>query len=224
VQESGIDLILICDSLDGLPLQDLLQRLRQQIPSQIPLLFAGYRGRTNSLPPSFNQVILKPFIADQLAEAAIELQPQVPAMGTAKVAEPQPTSVRVEQTGVRVLLAEDNSIAAKVFETLLTRRGHRVTTVKDGEAALQAAQNGDYHLAFIDLRMPHMDGLEFTRRYRAMEADDLHMPILALTANTAEDLLAECREAGMDGFLNKPVEPEQIDKIISHYVQAPVYH
>jgi CheY-like chemotaxis protein len=69
-----------------------------------------------------------------------------------------------------------------------------------------------------------MDGLEFTRRYRSMEADDLHMPIFALTANTAEDLLAECREAGMDGFLNKPVESEQIDKIVSRYIQTPVYH
>jgi CheY-like chemotaxis protein len=125
---------------------------------------------------------------------------------------------------VRILLAEDNSIAAKVFETLLTRKGHQVTTVKDGEEALRTAQTGDYHMAFVDLRMPHMDGLEFTRRYRTLETDDLHMPILALTANTAEDLLAECREAGMDGFLNKPVEPEQIDKIVSRYVQTPDYH
>ena len=222
VQESGIDLILICDSLDGLPLLALQQHLDRQFPAQVPLLFAGYRGRTSNLPPRFNQVILKPFLADQLAEAAID-QPHASALGSVEVVDQVPMSSRVEQTGVRVLLAEDNSIAAKVFETLLTRKGHRVTTVKDGEAALRAAQTGDYHLAFIDLRMPHMDGLEFTRRYRAMEADDLHMPILALTANTAEDLLAECREAGMDGFLNKPVEPEQIDKIVSRYVQTPVY-
>ena len=110
-----------------------------------------------------------------------------------------------------------------MLETLLTRNGHRVTTVKDGVEALLAAQQGRYHLAFIDLRMPHMDGLEFTRRYRALESDELHMPILALTANTAEDLLAECREAGMDGFLNKPVEPEQLDKIVARYVQTPTY-
>jgi CheY-like chemotaxis protein len=98
-----------------------------------------------------------------------------------------------------------------------------VTSVKDGEAALQAARLGGYHLAFIDLRMPHMDGLEFTRRYRAQEPSELHMPILALTANTAEDVLAQCREAGMDGFLNKPVEPEQLDDIVSRYVKRPDY-
>jgi len=218
VQESGIDLALICDSLDGLPLTDLLRRLDSLLPSRIPVLFAGYRGRTTGLSPRVAAVILKPFIADQLAEAVIELQPRVPS--THPPAMPQPSD---EPSGIRILLAEDNSIAAKVFETLLSRKGHRVTMVKDGEEALRAARDGEYHLAFIDLRMPHMDGLEFTRRYRAMEADDLHMPILALTANTAEDLLQECREAGMDGFLNKPVEPEQIDKIVSRYVQAPVY-
>jgi two-component system sensor histidine kinase RpfC len=224
VQESAIDLVLVCDSLDGLPMQELMQRLDRLFPNSVPLLFAGYRGRTNSLPPRLTEIILKPFIAEQLAEAVFDLQPQVTAMGMADAVDPASKPSRVEQTGVRILLAEDNSIAAKVFETLLTRKGHQVTTVKDGEEALRTAQTGDYHMAFVDLRMPHMDGLEFTRRYRTLETDDLHMPILALTANTAEDLLAECREAGMDGFLNKPVEPEQIDKIVSRYVQTPDYH
>jgi two-component system sensor histidine kinase RpfC len=223
LQELGIELILICDSLDGLPLHELLKRLDRLFPYQVPMLFAGYRGRTNSLPPRLSHVILKPFIAEQLAEVAIDVQTQGQAMGASELVDPPPKPSRIEQTGVRILLAEDNSIAAKVFDTLLTRKGHRVTTVKDGEEALRTAQNGDYHLAFIDLRMPHMDGLEFTRRYRDIEAEDIHMPIIALTANTAEDLLAECREAGMDGFLNKPVEPEQIDKIVSRYVQTPVY-
>ena len=223
VQESGIDLILICDSLDGLPLHDLLIRLDRLFPQQVPMLFAGYRGRTSGLPPRITNVILKPFISEQLAEAAIDLQPQTAATGMTGPKNPPQVPTQVKQTGVRILLAEDNSIAAKVFETLLTRKGHQVVTVKDGEEALEAARSGEFHLAFVDLRMPHMDGLEFTRRYRAMEADDLHMPILALTANTAEDLLAECRESGMDGFLNKPVEPEQIDKIVSRYVQAPAY-
>jgi two-component system sensor histidine kinase RpfC len=223
VQESGIDLIMICDSLDGVPLHDLLQQLDRVFAQPIPTLFAGYRGRTNSLPPRLTNLILKPFMTDQLAEAAMDLQSHALATGVANRVDSPPKPSQVEQTGVRILLAEDNRIAAKVFETLLTRKGHRVTTVKDGEEALRAAQTGEYHLAFIDLRMPHMDGLEFTRRYRAMEADDLHMPIMALTANTAEDLLAECREAGMDGFLNKPVEPEQLDKIVSRYVQRPLY-
>ncbi len=129
----------------------------------------------------------------------------------------------MHESGICILLAEDNSVAAKVFQTLLMHKGHQVTVVKNGEEALQAVQAESFHLAFIDLRMPHMDGLEFTRRYRAQESVKLHMPILALTANTAEDVLAECQEAGMDGFLNKPVESEQLDSIIAQYVRKPDY-
>ena len=223
LQESGFDLALICDSLDGLPLPELLDRFDRLVSRQIPLLFAGYRGRTNGLPARIAKVILKPFIADQLAEAIIDLQEVSVAVTEDEWGDQTRSGSKSKATGIRILLAEDNSIAAKVFETLLTRKGHRVTTVKDGVEALKAARQGGYHLAFIDLRMPHMDGLEFTRRFRALESGDLHLPILALTANTAEDLLAECREAGMDGFLNKPVEPEQIDKIVARYVQAPAY-
>ena len=69
LQEPHFDLILICDSLDGLPLQDLLERLDTLFPERMPILFAGYRGRTTGLPPRITEVILKPFIADQLAEA-----------------------------------------------------------------------------------------------------------------------------------------------------------
>jgi CheY-like chemotaxis protein len=71
--------------------------------------------------------------------------------------------------------------------------------------------------------MPHMDGIEFTRRYRASEPPDRHLPIYALTANTAEDAMDYCMQAGMDGFLNKPVEPEQLDAIIEHFTVSPLY-
>jgi two-component system sensor histidine kinase RpfC len=223
LQETDFDLLLVCDSLDGLPLHALLERLDTLFPEQVPLLFAGYRGRTTGLPPRIAEVILKPFIADQLAEVAIDLQAWPISVTSAEAGGTPVGTMKSADSGIRILLAEDNSIAAKVLETLLIRKGHRVTTVKDGEEALLAAQQGGYHLAFVDLRMPHMDGLEFTRRYRALEPAELHMPILALTANTAEDLLAECREAGMDDFLNKPVEPEQLDKIVARFVQAPVY-
>jgi two-component system sensor histidine kinase RpfC len=224
LEESGIDLVLICDSLDGIPIPEVVEQLVATQSRRVPLLFAGYHGRTSNLPAHIDAVLLKPFIADQLAETAIKVLSQAaPTLAAVDCEAPKAAEARQTQTGIRILLAEDNGIAAKVFATLLTRKGHRVTTVKDGEEALQMAQQGAYHLAFIDLRMPRMDGLEFTRRYRAHEAEDLHLPILALTANTAEDVLDECRAAGMDGFLNKPVEPEQLDKIVAKYVQTPEY-
>ncbi|MBT3094291.1 MAG: response regulator [Candidatus Thiodiazotropha sp. (ex Lucina pensylvanica)] len=120
----------------------------------------------------------------------------------------------MDKQGINVLLAEDNAIAAKVISTLLIQRGHRVRITKDGSEALQAVSDEDYELAFIDLRMPNMDGLEFTRRYRSIEPKHRYMPIYALTANSVHEMFDRCVEAGMDGFLTKPVEPEMLDAII----------
>ncbi len=214
--DSPFDLVLLGDSLDGIPLDLLLDRLDIITTPETPILFAGYRGRTVGLPGRIASVILKPYIAEQLAEAVLNLHVK-PLVAAADSSSEE--RAEVEQSGIRILLAEDNSVAAKVFQTLLQHKGHQVTVAKDGAEALQATQRESYHLAFIDLRMPHMDGLEFTRCYRAQEPAEIRMPILALTANTAEDVSAECQEAGMNGFLNKPVEAERLDSIISQYVR-----
>jgi two-component system sensor histidine kinase RpfC len=219
LQAPRVDLVLLCDSFNGLPLQRILDRLDALLDPLTPVLFAGYRGRTAGLPARISRVILKPFIAEQLAEAAINLPVEPNLMIQERVSEPP----EVVPSGIRILLAEDNAVASKVFQTLLLRKGHQVTAVKDGEEALRMARGESFHLAFIDLRMPRMDGLEFTRRYRSQEPAELRMPILALTANTAEDISAECREAGMDGFLNKPIEPERLDAILMQYVGMPDY-
>ncbi|MEW8428271.1 MAG: response regulator, partial [Candidatus Thiodiazotropha sp.] len=81
----------------------------------------------------------------------------------------------------------------------------------------QAIADDEFELAFIDLRMPNVDGLEFTRRYRSNEPKHRYMPIYALTANSVEEMFEHCVEAGMDGFLSKPVEPEMLDAIIDQY-------
>ncbi|MCU7863002.1 MAG: response regulator, partial [Candidatus Thiodiazotropha sp. (ex Lucinoma borealis)] len=121
---------------------------------------------------------------------------------------------------INVLLAEDNAIAAKVLSTLLRQRGHQVKVTKDGVEALQAAADEVYELAFIDLRMPNVDGIEFTRRYRNIEPKHRYMSIYALTANSVEDMLDHCIKAGMDGFLTKPVEPEILDDIINRCINT----
>lgn len=214
------DVVLICDSLSGVPLNQIFRQL--EVMEQAPLiLMAGYRGRMIGIPSPVSRVLMKPFLADDLAEAVIgplqEIQSRRDSMSNVLGHE-----IR-ESSGIRILLAEDNAIAAKVLSTLLIQRGHSVHIVKDGEEALEAASQGQYHLAFIDLRMPRMDGIEFTRLYRASESADSHLPIYALTANTAEDAMAYCMQAGMDGFLNKPVEPEQLDAIIENYTVSRHY-
>jgi two-component system, sensor histidine kinase RpfC len=114
---------------------------------------------------------------------------------------------------IRVLVAEDNAIAAKVITRFLDRMGFEYDLFTDGVSALEAALAGGYQIAVVDLRMPRLDGLDFTRRYR-VESNGRPLPILALTANASEDVRRDCLAAGMDGFLAKPVKPDELRSMI----------
>ncbi len=218
--DQNFDVVLVCDTLAGIPLNQVLSRI-EILEGNPTILLAGYRGRTIGIPSPVSRVLMKPFLADDLHEAVVDplrmRESQRAALSSSLGLE-----VR-ESSGIQILLAEDNAIAAKVLSTLLLQRGHSVQVVKDGKEALDAVAKTDYHLAFIDLRMPRMDGIEFTRRYRATESASSRLPIYALTANTAEDAMKHCLEAGMDGFLNKPVEPEQLDAIIARHADTGYY-
>ncbi|RLJ20253.1 hybrid sensor histidine kinase/response regulator [bacterium endosymbiont of Escarpia laminata] len=223
IPKQAWELILLCDSVNGIDPESVLNQLDDYVTGQPPVLFAGYRGRKVDLPARATPVLLKPFLVDQLAQAAVRALRGESANGEDEAALPKRGGQRAEDSGVNILLAEDNSIAAKVLTTLLVQKGHRVIHAIDGRQALEAATSNEFHLAFIDLRMPHLDGFDFTRLYREQEPEGLHMPILALTANAAEDVIEQCHEAGMDGFINKPAEPQQLDLVISRYVQTQEY-
>ncbi len=218
--DQRFDVVLICDSLAGIPLNQVLSRV-EILEGEPTILLGAYRGRTIGIPSPVSRVLMKPFLADDLAQAIVD-----PLRESASLNDSLSSSLGKdvqEPSGIRILLAEDNAIAAKVLSTLLLQRGHSVDIVKDGKEALEAVQKTDYHLAFIDLRMPRMDGIEFTRRYRATESTAQRLPIYALTANTAEDAMQHCLKAGMDGFLNKPVEPEELEVIIHRHAGSPLY-
>lgn len=108
-----------------------------------------------------------------------------------------------------VLLAEDDEINARVISHFLRKGNHRVEWVVDGEAALQVLSCGEFDCVLMDMRMPGLDGLEATRRWRAQEGEG-HLPIIALTANASEEDKERCEEAGMDDYLTKPVESETL--------------
>jgi CheY-like chemotaxis protein len=89
---------------------------------------------------------------------------------------------------------------------MLEREGHRVQLVVDGEAALEALERQRFDLVFMDMQMPTLDGLAATRRIRLAERGSRRTPICALTASAMQTDVVRCREAGMDGFLSKPVD------------------
>jgi len=116
---------------------------------------------------------------------------------------------------MRVLLAEDNSINARLTCAIIEKLGHRVEVVTDGQQALDALHGSSFDLVLMDVQMPVVDGLEATRRIRRQELGaQRHVPIVALTANAmrGDDLM--CLSAGMDAYLPKPVTVDALKDML----------
>ena len=122
----------------------------------------------------------------------------------------------------QILLAEDNPINAMLIRELLRRRGFEITEVQSGEAALSITERRQFDSILMDIHMPGLDGIEATRRIRARELGSgrPRTPILALTADAVETGRRTCQDAGMDGFLTKPVDPAELDAMLATVLSA----
>ncbi|MCI4659535.1 response regulator, partial [Cryobacterium zhongshanensis] len=123
-------------------------------------------------------------------------------------------------SGLRILLAEDNLVNQKVAQLMLAKGGHRVDTVSNGLEAVQAVEaaqalagaagHGGFDIVLMDVHMPVIDGLEATRRIRAL-TDEIRQPvIIALTASATTEARQACLDAGMDLYLSKPIRPLEL--------------
>jgi PAS domain S-box-containing protein len=138
----------------------------------------------------------------------------VVAPGTPDAA-PRPFGASSSQNGLTILLAEDNPINMMLIRELLKRRGHAVVEVTTGEDAVRAMAERSFDLLLTDIHMPGMDGIDATRAIRAQEAaaGRPRVPIVALTADALETGKRACQDAGMDGFLTKPVDPAELEEM-----------
>jgi signal transduction histidine kinase/CheY-like chemotaxis protein/HPt (histidine-containing phosphotransfer) domain-containing protein len=112
-----------------------------------------------------------------------------------------------------ILVAEDVPINQMLIETILGRYGHAATIVGNGEEAVQAWEKEPdrYNLIFMDVQMPVMDGFQATRKIRALEdSRSGHVPIIAMTAYAMKEDMERCREAGMDDYISKPFQGDDI--------------
>lgn len=109
---------------------------------------------------------------------------------------------------LQILLVEDNPINQRVAARLLEKAGHRVTIAGNGREALSYVDTRAFDLVLMDVSMPEMDGLEATHAIRELErGTEKHLPIVALTAHALNGDRERCLEAGMDGYVTKPVQP-----------------
>lgn len=116
---------------------------------------------------------------------------------------------------LEVLLVEDGALNRKLAIRLLEKKGHRVTIACNGKEALTALERQSFDVVLMDLQMPEMGGLEATNIVRQMEkGTGRHVPIVAMTARALRGDEERCLQAGMDGYVSKPVEPARLWEVI----------
>jgi len=136
-------------------------------------------------------------------------------------AEPSPLLTRYSlatETGprnLRILLAEDNAINQKIARSVLEKRGYSVTLAMNGRQALEQWEQHSFDVILMDVQMPEMDGFEATGLIRQRERiSGQHIPIIALTAHALKGDEERCLSAGMDSYVTKPIQPQQLFQAI----------
>jgi two-component system sensor histidine kinase/response regulator len=129
-------------------------------------------------------------------------------------------------SGLRILVAEDNPVNQLVVRKILEKRGHQVTLADNGRIALEALAQEAFDLVLMDIEMPEMNGIETTLAIRRKEQiSGQHQPIMALTAHAMKEDAERFLAAGMDDYLSKPIEPNdllyKIDCLVSKAVKSP---
>ncbi|ONG48225.1 hypothetical protein BKE38_22085 [Pseudoroseomonas deserti] len=156
-----------------------------------------------------------PLPAAPLPAAEPGLAPALSGPATTAAAE----APRGAPVPLQILVVDDVPANRLVARAMLTSAGHHVTCVEDGAVALAAVQQGSFDLVLMDLQMPVMDGLEATRRIRALPAPRNRVPVLAVTASAMPEQVEACRAAGMDGHLAKPIDRDTLLRMVRQYAE-----
>ena len=159
--------------------------------------------------------LLKPIRPLELLSAILAVLGEAPPENAPSV---RMISYREASKKLWILIAEDNPVNQKVVVRMLEKMGHLPKIAPNGREALARLKNGNFDLVFMDVQMPEMDGLAATREIRKHEmGTGSHIPIIAMTAHALSDDKERCLEAGMDGYLSKPVSSQAIAEMIGEF-------
>jgi CheY-like chemotaxis protein len=162
----------------------------------------------------FNQVLVKPVRESHLVTCLKGLLSGARPLPV----ESTPASLPAAKASGLVLVAEDNTVNQKVARLLISKIGYQVEVVSNGREALDALRSREFDLVLMDCQMPEMDGFEATRHIREHFAPERGPVIIALTANAMEGEREKCLAVGMDDYLSKPMKPEQLKEMLSHWM------
>ncbi len=208
--------------MDGFGLVEQIKKDGELATSTIMMLTSGgQRGdaaRCGEL--GISAYLLKPVRQTELREAiARVLTPREKAGIPAMITRYSLNETVDAKQKLHILLAEDNEVNQKLALRLLEKRGHHVVVAGNGKQALAALEKRPFDLVLMDVQMPEMDGLEATAQLRTSEkGSERHQPVVAMTALVMKGDRERCIEAGMDGYLSKPIRPQELDAVLDTYV------
>lgn len=198
---------------DGFMLTETIRADASLSATKVIMLTSGDRVEDAALCQRWQiaAYLLKPAKHSELLEAI----QRTLGVQVARRALPEVVSEAPTIRPLRILLAEDSPMNQKLAVALLERRGHHVTVAQNGLEAVNAFDRDTFDLILMDVQMPEMDGLKATAAIRLREAGAAHTPIVALTAHALEGDRERFLEAGMDGYVAKPIRPNELYETIA---------
>ncbi len=210
------------EQLKNTDLSDIIQKIETEYQRKC-LVFCNTHdlyNLQNRLPLEGYQLLSKPVCYHKLYNALEQvLLPSLSDTTQAYIqAEPIPNTIynKNPQNQIKILCVDDNYSNLKLISALLTDLGVKVTTCGNGFEALKLIEKQSYDMIFMDIQMPKMDGIETTRKIRAMETE-ARTPIIALTAHALTTEKQSLLKSGMDDYLTKPVNENQIKHTIQRW-------
>jgi PAS domain S-box-containing protein len=209
-------LVLLDAQMPGMDGFALAEKIRQQpelAGATIMLLSSADRAgdvqRCQEL--GISAYLMKPVKQSELLNTILTVMASASARPAAARPRPGPGPAAPAGRRLRVLLAEDNAVNQRLAVALLGRHGHAVVVAQNGREAVAAAEREPFDLVLMDVQMPEMGGLEATAAIRERERrTGRHVPILALTAHAMKGDRERCLDAGMDGYLSKPIQAREL--------------
>jgi len=217
----AFDLILADADMRPIGGAELAQRVRGEDEYGAPdVILLGLAGGAQQPQADEVQRLIKPLFPQELVSAHAYRE-----RGKAGAAEPEPTDGRRRPWTLRLLLAEDNKVNQMLAVALLRKRGYDVTVADNGHEAVELVKRGDFDLVLMDVQMPKMDGFEATAAIRDWETSSGgRLPIIAVTAHAMEGDRELCLDAGMDDYVSKPIDPEELEATIARWTgEIPVF-
>ena len=225
LRRSPVDAIVLDTRLQGGDGLDALRQIRaaeqtRDLPVIVTIGHGNEAAIREAIGVGANACLTRPVKPGLLAQTLDEFLRAGPQARGARREQVGHTAAAQHLRGTRVLLVEDNAINRRLASEVLGEAGVQVDSAEDGQQAVEAVQRSRYDAVLMDLQMPVLDGFGATRAIRAL-SEQAQLPIIAMTANAMQQDRDEAHASGMNDFLPKPIDAEQLLTMLARWVQGP---